>query len=201
MTGVEQAHEVTTTATPQRLSRGWHAVLAIVVTASFAGQLYLLAHGETDLSPTGDQGVSVGVRLVRLFSYFTIESNLLVLAAALSLVLAPGRDGRLWRVLRLDALLGIVITGLVFGLVLAGLVHPTGLETWVNAGFHYFSPWWTLAGAALRPAAADRLVHRGLGLCLADRVGRLYVHPRRCDRLVSLSVPGRAHARLRRRRA
>jgi hypothetical protein len=28
--------------------------------------------------------------------------------------------------LRLDALLGIVITGLVFGFVLAQLVHPTG---------------------------------------------------------------------------
>jgi hypothetical protein len=146
MTGVEQAHEVTTTPTRQPLTRAWHATLAIVVTASFAGQLYLLSHGETDLSPTGDQGVGVAVRLVRLFSYFTIESNLLVLAAAVSLVLAPGRDGRRWRVLRLDALLGIVITGLVFGLVLAGLVHPTGLGAWVNAGFHYFSPWWALAG-------------------------------------------------------
>jgi hypothetical protein len=37
----------------------------------------------------------VWVRLGRLVSYFTIESNLLVLAAAVSLVLAPGRDGRL----------------------------------------------------------------------------------------------------------
>jgi hypothetical protein len=109
MTGVEQAHEVTTKTSPQRFSRGWHAVLAIVVTASFTGQLYLLAHGETDLSASGDQGVSVAVRLGRLVSYFTIESNLLVLAAAVSLVLDPGRDGRLWRVLRLDALLGVVI--------------------------------------------------------------------------------------------
>ena len=146
MTGVEEAHDITTTASPQRLSRGWHAVLAIVVTASFVGQLYLLAHGETDLSASGDQGVSVAVRLGRLVSYFTIESNLLVLVAAISLVLNPDRDGRLWRVLRLDALLGIVITGLVFGLILADLVHPTGLGAWVNAGFHYFSPWWTLAG-------------------------------------------------------
>jgi hypothetical protein len=53
--------------------------------------------------------VSAWIRLGRLVSYFTIESNLLVLAAAVSLVLAPGRDGRLWRVLRLDALLGVVI--------------------------------------------------------------------------------------------
>src|ERR1700727_569214 len=93
MTGVEDARDITTTAGPQRLSRGWHAVLAIVVTASFVGQLYLLAHGETDLSASGDQGVSVAVRLGRLVSYFTIESNLLVLAAAVTPVLAPGREG------------------------------------------------------------------------------------------------------------
>src|ERR1700743_1028566 len=146
MTGVEEAHDITTTTSPQRLSRGWHAGLATVGTAAFGGQPHLLAHGKTDLSATGDQGVSVPVRLGRLVSYFTIESNLLVLAAAISLVLNPDRDGRLWRVLRLDALLGIVITGLVFGLILADLVHPTGLGAWVNAGFHYFSPWWTLAG-------------------------------------------------------
>jgi len=134
-------------ASPGRLSRGWHAVLAVVVTAAFAGQLYLLAHGVTELDPAAsEQGVGIAVRLGRLVSYFTIESNLLVLATAVMLVLSPDRDGRLWRVLRLDALLGIVITGLVFGLVLAPLVHPTGLGAWVNAGFHYFSPWWTLAG-------------------------------------------------------
>jgi hypothetical protein len=147
MTGVEQVRDMAAVASPGRLSRGWHAVLAAVVTAAFAGQLYLLAHGVTELDPAAsEQGVGIAVRLGRLVSYFTIESNLLVLATAVMLVLSPDRDGRLWRVLRLDALLGIVITGLVFGLVLAPLVHPTGLGAWVNAGFHYFSPWWTLAG-------------------------------------------------------
>src|ERR1700733_4400611 len=109
MTGVEEAHEVTATASRQRFSRGWHAVLAIVVTASFVGQLYLLAHGQTDLSASRDQGVSVAVRLGRLVSYFTIESNLLVLAAAVSLVLAPGRDGRLWRGVPLGGLCCVVL--------------------------------------------------------------------------------------------
>jgi hypothetical protein len=147
MTGVEQVRDMAAVASPGRLSRGWHAVLAVVVTAAFAGQLYLLARGVTELDPAAsEQGVGIAVRLGRLVSYFTIESNLLVLATAVMLVLSPDRDGRLWRVLRLDALLGIVITGLVFGLVLAPLVHPTGLGAWVNAGFHYFSPWWTLAG-------------------------------------------------------
>jgi hypothetical protein len=25
-------------------------------------------------------------------------------------------------------------------------VHHTGIHVWVNFGFHYFSPWWALAG-------------------------------------------------------
>jgi hypothetical protein len=70
---------------------------------AFVGQFIMLAHGPTDLSATANELiVSVWVRLGRLVSYFTIESNLLVLAVAVSLVLAPGR-GRLWRVVRLDA--------------------------------------------------------------------------------------------------
>ena len=52
----------------------------------------------------------------------------------------------MWRVLHADALLGIIITGVVFGTVLAGQVHHHGIGTWVNAGFHYFAPAWALAG-------------------------------------------------------
>jgi len=49
-------------------------------------------------------------------------------------------------VLRLDALLGITITGIVFGAVLADQVHHEGIGVWVNAGLHYFAPWWTVGG-------------------------------------------------------
>jgi hypothetical protein len=128
-------------------SRAWHAVLAAVVTASMVVQIVLIVHGGTDVNTVTSEGnVGVLVRLVRLFSYFTIQSNLLVLALAVSLVLNPARDGRLWRVVSADALLGIAVTGLVFGTVLARLVHPTGIAAWVNAGFHYFSPAATVLG-------------------------------------------------------
>jgi hypothetical protein len=43
-------------------------------------------------------------------------------------------------VARLDALLGITITGVVFALVLAPLVHPVGVAWWVNLGVHRLSP-------------------------------------------------------------
>jgi hypothetical protein len=127
--------------------RGWHAVLALVVTASMVAQVVLIVHGGTDVNQVTSEGsAGLPVRLVRLFSYFTIQSNLLVLALAVSLVLNPARGGRLWRVVHADALLGIIITGLIFATVLARLVHPHGLALWVNAGFHYFSPAATLVG-------------------------------------------------------
>jgi hypothetical protein len=146
MTDVERVPGVQATAGRGSASRAWNAVLAVAITASLIAQIYLLTRGTDVNSAAGEEGVSLGIRYGRLVSYFTIQSNLLVLAAAITLVIDPGRDGRVWRVLRLDALLGIIITGLVFGLVLAGQVHHTGLGVWVNAGFHYFAPWWTLAG-------------------------------------------------------
>jgi len=53
----------------------------------------------------------------------------------------PNRDGPAWRVLRLDALLSITITGIVFITVLSDLVaHHSTASVWTNAGFHYVSP-------------------------------------------------------------
>jgi hypothetical protein len=127
--------------------RAWSAVLAAVLMASLITQVVLLVHGGTDVNTVTSEGrAGLAVRFGRLLSYFTIESNLLVLALAVSLLLNPVRDGRVWRVLHADALLGIIITGLVFSTVLAGLVHPHGIAAWVNAGLHYFAPAWTLVG-------------------------------------------------------
>ena len=127
--------------------RGWQAVLALVITASLITQVVLLVNSGTDVNTAASEAsVGIVVRLVRLLSYFTIQSNLLVLAVAVSLAVSPVRDGRAWRVLHADALLGIIITGLVFATVLAGQVHHHGVGTWVNAGFHYFAPAWAVAG-------------------------------------------------------
>jgi Na+-transporting NADH:ubiquinone oxidoreductase subunit NqrB len=68
-----------------------------------------------------------------------------VLATALVLAWRPTFDGRVWRVVRLDALLGILITGLVFAIVLAPQVHLTGAALVATIGFHYIAPWATLA--------------------------------------------------------
>lgn len=127
------------------VSRWWHAVLALVVVGSLVIQLVLLFTGGADANSGRTTG-PVGERLWRLFSYFTIESNLFVLAAAAVQALRPGMDGRVWRVVRLDALLGILITGLVFAFVLAPRLHLTGGALVATIGFHYVSPVMALLG-------------------------------------------------------
>jgi hypothetical protein len=160
--------------------RAWHAVLALVVTAAMITQIVLLVDGGTDVNTAASEArTGLAIRFVRLLSYFTIESNLLVLALAVSLAWNPVRDGRLWRVLHVDALLGIIITGLVFATVLAGQVRHHGVGSWLNAGFHYFAPAWAVAGWLLfgpRPRLWHRPRQHGRGG--RPRAGH-YRHPAR----------------------
>jgi hypothetical protein len=127
------------------VARIWYAAIAVVISVAFVIQFVLLFTGGADAnSGSSEARVSTGIRLVRLFSYFTIESNLIVLAVVITLLIRPDRDGPVWRVVRLDALLGIVITGLVFAIVLAPEVHLTGAAELANIGLHYIAPWATL---------------------------------------------------------
>lgn len=139
---VTRSAETPIASTASTVARWWQAVIAVVIAASLVIQLALLVEGGADAN-SGQSGVSVslGVRLWRLFSYFTIQSNLIVLAVAVVVVLRPLRTGPVWQVVRLDALVGITITGLVYAIVLAPQVHLTGAALVATIGFHYVSPW------------------------------------------------------------
>jgi len=128
------------------VSRWWHGFLFVLLVVCFVVQLTLLFFGGQDANSGEGEEAGLATRLVQFFSYFTIQSNLLIMVAAGTLMLRPNRDGRAWRVLRLDALLGIVITGLVFDLILAKDVKLTGLAYALTIGFHYISPWGALLG-------------------------------------------------------
>jgi hypothetical protein len=75
-----------------------------------------------------------------------VQSNILVGIAAVSLALAPGRDGRWWRVLRLDALVGISVTGVVYTTVLRTQHQLHGWAVVTDGVFHYLVPLATVAG-------------------------------------------------------
>ena len=128
-------------------SRWWHAVIALTILVALVIQLGLILTGGPDPN-TGETVATVGVetRMVQTISFFTIQSNVLALWAAATLVLDPVRDGSWWRVLRLDALLGITITGLVFDTILIHYVHPSGWQLVATIGLHYIAPWATLLG-------------------------------------------------------
>jgi hypothetical protein len=135
------------------LTRTWWAVLFLVVAASLPVDFVL------NIVHPADQATSIATRVVRFFSYFTTQSNLLVLAAVLPLVRDADHDGRGWRIVRLASLLGITVSGLVYVVVLAPTDHPQGLQVWTNMGEHYISPvltvlGWLLFGPRPRIAAA-----------------------------------------------
>ena len=139
-------------------SRWWHGALALIVFASLVLQLVLLFTTGADAN-SGRTGGPLGERIRRFFSYFTIESNLFVLVAATMLARRPAMDG--WRVVRLDALLGIVITGLVYATILGPKLHLTGGALVATIGLHYIAPAMTLLGWLLfgpRPRITWRTV-------------------------------------------
>lgn len=128
------------------LARAPHALLALVPAAGIALELSrALSEG------AGDAG-TLTERLVRLFSYFTIQSNVLVLLASVLLAARPASAGRVLAVLHLDALLCIGVTGVVYHAVLAdqaAALTPSGALA--NLLLHTVSPigtWvvWLLVG-------------------------------------------------------
>lgn len=128
-------------------SQWWHSAIAAVILAALVIQLVLVFSGGADAN-SGESGtaVSIPVRLWRLFSFFTIESNIAVLVVCLLIVAHPTRRGIWWEIARLNALLAITITGIVYAVILAPQLQLSGWALAASIGFHYISPWVTLAG-------------------------------------------------------
>ncbi len=136
-------------------SRRWHALVAAVAAVALASQVIIVM-------------TTPGRSLLNLVSFFTIQSNALVLAG--SAVIALGRaSGRRWFVvLRLAGLVGITVTGLVYVTLLRGTADFTGYEWWVDKMLHYATPVLYVLGFVLfRPR-----IHFGAG-----DVGRFLLWP------------------------
>ncbi len=87
-------------------------------------------------SMTADVPASRPTRIVRFFTYFTIESNILVFLAAVALA-AGAAHGVRFVLLHLDALLGITVTGIIFAAILA----PDGADVGTaSVLLHYIAP-------------------------------------------------------------
>ncbi len=117
------------------MTRLWHGVIAALAAFALVGQ--------TALSIDRDRS------LVNLFSYFTIESNVLVMVAAALIAVRPDRGGTAFGILRLGGLTAITITGIVYATVLAGNTDFSGIEWWYDKIFHYAVPVLSVLGFLL----------------------------------------------------
>lgn len=126
---------------PSRRARLWHGGVALVVAVALGLQLVLVVAFPAEEAPG-----SAAVRVLRFFSFFTVQSNILVLVTSVQLARDPARDGRLWRVVRLDALLAIAVTGVVHFVALRPIQDLSGLDAVADVLLHVVSPLVAVAG-------------------------------------------------------
>lgn len=132
------------------IARCWHGAIALAVVVAVVLQIVIavrVSGTPHDVSVGVLRGSSTPGRILRVLSFFTIQSNLLSGLVSAQLAMRPDRDGRGWRALRLAALFGIIVTGIVYSTVLARIHEPNGsAETFVNTIVHYVVPIMMLLG-------------------------------------------------------
>jgi len=117
------------------VGRMWFAATAVVVVVAIVIQAVVAAQGNPySLFDTP------GERLANMLAFFTILSNLLVGITFAAIALRQGPYPRLLRVLHLDAVLGIAVTGIVYNLVLAPLFDLSGAAWLANLLLHVVVP-------------------------------------------------------------
>jgi hypothetical protein len=133
-------------------ARAFHLVVFLVAAAAVILQLVLILQGaqhlgetENDIAAAGHP--DLGTRLVRFVSYLTIWFNVLV--AGTELVLAANAErsgGRVFRALRLDALVLAVGGGVVHWFLLRPLLDLDGADLLADKLLHVVVPILILVG-------------------------------------------------------
>lgn len=83
---------------------------------------------------------SAPARIVNFFSFFTVWSNIAVAVSSWLLAARPFRPSTAFRVLRIDAVLCIAVTGIVFHLALSDIQELTGWGWVADRVLHLLSP-------------------------------------------------------------
>ncbi|GAA1680530.1 Pr6Pr family membrane protein [Kribbella yunnanensis] len=121
------------------IGRVWSWVTAAAVLAGIVIQLFVTASGSDGFFPDNPD------RVLNVFAYFTIQSNLILGVTVLTL----DRRSTLFKTLRLNGVLCIAVTGIVYHLVLAGLDSLTGWAAVANFLLHTATPVLGVLGWAL----------------------------------------------------
>lgn len=127
------------------IGRAFLGATSVIVTVGLVMQLVLSVTADAD---TG-YFVSTPDRIVNFFSFFTVLSNVTVAVTTGMLAADPDRRSTLFRVLRLDGVLAIAVTGVVFHLALSDLQELTGWNAFADFVLHTLSPILAVAGWVL----------------------------------------------------
>jgi len=141
-------------------ARIFHLVTFLVAAFAVVLQLVLVIQGHRVLDEHNRP--DLGTRLVRFCSYLTIWFNVLVAWSTLTLALARDRDSRVWRALRLDAVVLATVGGLVHFFFLRPLLDLTGWDLVADRLLHIAVPalalvGWLVLGPRRRAATTDLL--------------------------------------------
>ena len=127
-------------------ARRWLALNAVLAWLGLAVSLTLTVtniYPSTVTVPTrygADHAAGLGSRLADWFSYFTIWSNIVVAVVTSLLAWGRPRVGAALLAARLDSVLLITITGLVYAVVLAPVSVQRGWENVSNTLLHQVTP-------------------------------------------------------------
>jgi hypothetical protein len=139
-------------------ARIFHLVTFLVAAFAVVLQLVLVIQGHRVLDEHNRP--DLGTRLVRFCSYLTIWFNVLVAWSTATLALGRDRDTRVWRALRLDAVVLATVGGLVHFFFLRPLLDLTGWDLVADRMLHIAVPLlalvgWLVLGPRGRATTAD----------------------------------------------
>jgi len=132
--------------TRPELAKFWHGATVVNGVVAIVIQLTLVIGGVGVLVEENGTSAAAPERVLRFFSYFTIQSNILAVVTAALLIAQPHRDGGGWRALRFAALLGMTTTLIVYFVALRPILDLDGLAWLTDVMFHYVGPALTLIG-------------------------------------------------------
>lgn len=123
-----------------RLARWFFAATALVVAAGIVIQLPVTA------TTRAGHFADATARTFNVFTFFTIDSNLLLGVTCGLLAIRLERSSALFRVLRLAGVVGMTITGVVFHVALASILELDGWAQAANQLQHTVAPLLAVAG-------------------------------------------------------
>ena len=136
----------------------WHLLTFVVAAFAVVLQFMLVLRGHQHLGDTqaAAGGPDLSTRLVHFASYLTIWSNALGTIIAATLAIDPSRDGRVWRTLRLNAVVILFGGGIVHWFFLRPLLDLHGADLLADKLLHIVVPilvtvGWLVFGPRPRP--------------------------------------------------